>query len=66
MDDIKWDGKWSFKSEWKASSLNEIRFDDGDVILRSAHQDGFLYFLVDNLTDFTNNRIADRAMICID
>ena len=66
MDDIKWDGEWSFRSEWKASSLNEIRFDEGNIILRSAHQDGFLYFLVDNLTDFTNNRMVDRAMICID
>ena len=66
MGKVEFDGQWSHYDEWKSTTLTELKYNDGKIILRSAHQDGFLYFLIDDLTDFTYNRIADRAMICLD
>ena len=38
MDEIIFDGKWSFYTEWKKSSLDTINNGDGTVIqLRTAH-----------------------------
>lgn len=67
MDDIVFDGKWTFFSEWKPTSSDTFSYDDGmRIILRSAHQDNFIYFYVDALTDTTLNKGMDKATICID
>lgn len=66
MDEIIFDGKWTFPSEWKNSSLDQFTHDGVNVILRSAHQDDFMYFYVDVLHDFTLNEGMDEAIICID
>jgi len=66
MNQVYFDGKWT-ASEWKSSSYNNFLYDDGmRIILRSAHQDDFLYFFVDALNDFTLNKGMDNATICID
>ncbi len=66
MDQVIFDGKWTY-SEWKHSSLNNFSYDDGTkIVLRSAHQDEFLYFFVDAVNDFTLNKGMDKATICID
>ena len=81
MNDVEFDGKWSFPSEWKASSLNSM----GDqVMIRSAHQDNFVYIFIDVLSDASLDRGSfidvlsdvlsdasldrgsDRAVICFD
>ena len=66
FDDVIYDGQWSFKQEWKASSLDSFRFNDSDLILRTAHQDGYMYVLIDVLGDVTNDHMADRAIVCFD
>jgi len=67
MDQVIFDGKWTFFSEWKPSSLNQFSYDDGKrIILRSAHQDDYLYLYLDAITDFTLDKGADKATICID
>ena len=66
FDDVIFDGEWSFDKEWKTSSLNEFRFDGNDVIFRSAHQDNYLYILINALGDVTYHHIADRAVVCFD
>ena len=66
MDQVIFDGKWTSPPEWKSSSENKF-YDSGmQIILRSAHQDNFLYFYVDVLNDFTLNKGMDKATICID
>ena len=66
IDQVIFDGKWT-DSEWKNSSLNNFSYDDGmRIVLRSAHQDNFLYFFVDAINDFTINNGGDKATICID
>ena len=66
MDQVIFDGKWT-ASEWKPSSFNNFLYDDGTrIILRSAHQDSFMYFFVDAPNDFTLNKGMDKATICID
>ena len=66
FNDVIFDGEWSFRQEWKASSLDQFRFDDDDLILRSAHQDNFMYILIDVLGDVKNDHMADRAIVCFD
>jgi len=66
LDKVIFDGKWTFPTEWKYSSLNEFTYDGMNIILRSAHQDNFIYFYVDALSDFTFNKGSDKATICID
>lgn len=67
MNDIIFDGKWTFLEEWKASTETVISYDDGTRIhLRSAHQGNFLYFFIDVINDMNLDRGIDNAMICID
>ena len=66
-DKVIFDGKWSFYTEWKASSLNTLSYDDGTIIqLRTAHQDNFIYVFADVITDSHFVKRSDRAMVCFD
>ena len=61
------DGKWTTDIEWKTSSYNGWLFDDGSgIVFRSAHQENYLYFLVDYISDRTIDTNTDRAMICLE
>ena len=67
LHNVQFDGDWTFMSEWNHSSYDDFRFDDDrQLVLRTAHQDGFFYVMVNYLTDFTYNHIADRAIVCFD
>ncbi|HET7337386.1 MAG TPA: hypothetical protein VFJ23_05795, partial [Candidatus Nitrosotalea sp.] len=58
MNDIIFDGKWTFTEEWKHTSW------DGGV--RSAHNGKFIFILAD-VTDDTNfTKGKDSVMICFD
>lgn len=67
MNKIDFDGKWSSQTEWKASSLNTYTYsDENQIIIRSAHQDNFVYIFLDAINDYTHNVGEDYAMICFD
>jgi hypothetical protein len=67
MTDVIFDGKWTFKEEWKNSSEYNIHLDDGEYLqLKSAHQGNFVYFLIDFVTDTNEDPTKDKAMICLD
>lgn len=68
IDQVRFDGKWSFESEWKQSSLNNYYFDNGNVlvILRTAHQGDHVYVFIDMINDETLDRGEDRATVCFD
>lgn len=67
MDKVVFDGKWSYTKEWKTSSLETLSYNDGMIIqLRYAHQDDFIYILVDAISDIHIDKGADRAMVCFD
>ena len=67
MNKIIFDGKWSFEYEWKASSLNTYLYDDGtEIILRSAHQDNFVYLFLDAISDPYLDKMSDYAVVCFD
>ena len=66
-DDIVYDGLWSFLFEWKRTSEDKIRYDDGKLMaIKTAHDYENLYVLVDVISDKTPSPMADRGMICID
>lgn len=66
MNKVIFDGKWTFYTEWKRSSLNSLIYEDGyNVQLRTAHQDNFIYVLIDAVSAIHPNKIRDNAMICI-
>jgi hypothetical protein len=67
MDEVTFDGKWTHKSEWKASSLNTYIYDDGaQIILRSAHQENFVYIHLNPITDYSVDLSKDYAIVCFD
>jgi len=68
MDDVQFDGEWTFRSEWKHSTYDLFEYEDKEnaIVLRTAHQDKFFYVFIDYLSDFTNDHIADRAIVCFD
>ncbi len=68
MDRVMFDGKWTFEHEWKQSSLNTYLYEDESetIILRSAHQDDFVYIFIDAVTDESLDNKLDYATICFD
>ena len=66
LHNVQFDGGWTFTKEWKNTSYDELLFDDGHIVLRTAHEDGFFYIMVNYLTDFTYDHIADHAIVCFD
>lgn len=67
MDQIIFDGKWTFYTEWKYSSLNELSYQDGTTFeLRTAHQGNFIYVFIDDVKTTHWDTNGDRAIVCID
>ena len=67
MEKINFDGKWSFVTEWKATSWNKLVYDDGNVIhFRNGHLDDFIYILIDFQTDENLDHNLDKATLCFD
>ena len=67
MDNVIWNGKWTFYEEWKGTSLYTLSYDDGTIMqLRTAHQGNFIYVLIDAVSMTHYNKGSDRAMICFD
>jgi len=66
MENVIFDGKWTFLTEWKPSSLTTIVIDGKQIILRTAHFENFIYVFVDSINDFTLDKGMDKATICFD
>src|SRR5690349_1904192 len=67
MDKVIFDGKWTQLYEWKESTLTTLSYDDGTLIqLRTAHQNNFIYVLVDAVSMTHFNKGSDTAMVCFD
>jgi hypothetical protein len=64
MTDVVFDGKWSFFTEWKRSSLDS--FNEDTIKIRTAHQENFVYIFIDVLSDTTIDNYNDKATICFD
>lgn len=62
MNKIEFDGKWTFPSEWKNSSLDTFGLNK----IRTAHQGEFIYIMINLLSDSTHDKGSDKAMICFD
>lgn len=63
---IIFDGKWTFTREWKESTLNSWRLDDGsEMVLRTAHDGNFIYVFIDYISDIFPDKGSDRAVVCI-
>jgi hypothetical protein len=67
MKNLNLDGIWSFYEEWKRSSYDKINFgEDNALHLRSAHQEDFIYFLLDFESNSNPNYVIDKAILCLD
>jgi len=65
MDKVVFDGKWTFPKEWKQSSFNNILV-PSEIVIRTAHQDNYIYVMLDAVTDTTIDNSKDNAMVCFD
>ena len=66
LDQVTFDGIWTHTSEWKRSSENLIREDQGTIYLRTAHQGNFVYVFLDVAIDTHMDKDADKSVICFD
>ena len=66
MDNVIFDGKWTFLEEWKHSSYDEIRTESEIIPLRTAHQGDFIYILIDVVPDTTIDNNEDSTLVCFD
>ena len=67
LDQVIFDGKWTHWQEWKQSSYNHLKFDDGtEIHLRTAHQENFLYVQINAESDIVINKGSDSAIVCFD
>jgi len=67
MDNVIWNGKWTFYNEWKESTLYTLSYDDQKIMqLRMSHQGNFIYILIDavSMTDYIKG--SDRGIVCFD
>lgn len=62
-----WDGKWSFEQEWKRTSEDIIKYDDGmKIAIKTGHDYENIYVLINFISDKTAMKNADRAIVCFD
>jgi len=66
MDRVVFDGKWSFFQEWKPTSLDFMGDNNQQIFIRTAHQDNYIYILLDSVVDTTIDKNKDHAMVCFD
>ena len=66
IDKVIFDGKWTFMREWKESSLTKIETQSGDIYLRTAHLEDYIYVMIDAVPDKTANYDQDQAVVCFD
>ncbi len=66
MDQVTFDGIWTHETEWKKSSLDSIRTDQGVIYLRTAHQGNFVYVFLDVIIDTHLDKEVDKSVICFD
>ena len=62
-EEIIFDGKWTFTTEWKPTSLNKI---SSQTIIRSTHYENNIYLLIDVLEDESIDLYNDKATVCFD
>jgi hypothetical protein len=67
LDQVIFDGKWSFVTEWKATTLTVVDTQTADPIyLRTAHQGNFVYVMIDATEDRRVTKNSDSAIVCFD
>ena len=67
LDAIIFDGKWTFETEWKKTTLHTITLENNDTIhFRIAHDGKFIFAYFDVINDYSFARISDRVLLCLD
>ena len=66
MERAIFDGKWTNFLEWKNTSWNEMRFEEGLAHLRTAHFENFVYIFIDAVSDESLDFGKDEAIVCFD
>lgn len=67
MEDVIFDGKWTFGTEWKKSSSESIMYDDGkQIFLRTAHYEDYIYIMINFVNDHSLDINSDKATVCFD
>jgi len=68
MENVIFDGKWTYYFEWKPSSHNSYSLGDGkmNIHLRTAHFGDYIYVFIDPVNDLTLDDGIDQAIVCLD
>jgi len=66
MNKVVFDGKWTELREWKETAWIPLYGSRTDVNIRIAHQDNFIYIMLNVALDDTINKGKDKAIVCFD
>ncbi|KEQ57386.1 hypothetical protein SCCGRSA3_00117 [Marine Group I thaumarchaeote SCGC RSA3] len=67
MQEIIFDGKWTFPEEWKISAAEILKYENNEKFyLRTAHYENFIYVMINFETDIHVDKNSDKATICFD
>ena len=66
MNNVTFDGKWSFTQEWKESSLTQMGESSNPIYLRTAHWQNYVYVMIDDVENTNFEKNSDRAIVCFD
>ena len=68
MENVIFDGKWTFAKEWKQSSLETIHNESNAALIhiRTAHLNNFIYVMLNVVSDKTIDFNQDEATVCFD
>ena len=59
------DGKWTFTQEWKRTSEDIIRFNDGNELsVKTGHDGNNLYVLLDFISQHKFAKFSDYGIVC--
>ena len=60
------DGKWTFTQEWKRTSEDMIRFNDGNELsVKTGHDGNNLYVLLDFISQHKFAKFSDYGIVCM-
>ncbi len=63
---VIFDGKWTFTQEWKRTSEDIIRFNDGNELsIKTGHDGNNLYVLLDFISQHKFAKFSDYGIVCM-
>ena len=65
-DGIVYDGKFTFKTEWKPTSFDQISVNDEIFVIRTGHDYENFVLMINYVSDTSIEKNSDKTIVCFD